>query len=255
MADYSRQDLEPRDVVTRALWGHLARGHKAFLDARAALGRRFASRFPGIAATCLAAGIDPAREPIPVRPAAHYAMGGIAVDPNGRSTIEGLWACGEAACTGLHGANRLASNSLLEAVVMARAVATDVAGARSSRARREPQVPVSKPAFVPPRVPAFICRLMSENVGVQRDHASLRKAMQKLAPIAFGSGAAADPAFVGFMIAASAFRRQESRGAHWRTDLPRRSPNLARRATLTLDEARRMLGEATHQHVPARLGA
>ena len=94
-----------------------ATGHRVFLDARRALGDGFAARFPAIAAHCRAAGIDPARAPIPVRPAAHYHMGGIAVDGAGRSTVAGLWACGEAPSTGLHGANRLASNSLLEAAV------------------------------------------------------------------------------------------------------------------------------------------
>jgi L-aspartate oxidase len=115
MADCSRADLEPRDVVARAVWWHLAEGHRVFVDARSALGARFGERFPSIAARCRAAGLNPAVEPIPVRPAAHYHMGGIAVDEAGRSSIDGLWACGEAAATGLHGANRLASNSLLEA--------------------------------------------------------------------------------------------------------------------------------------------
>ena len=89
-----------------------AEGRRVFLDARAAIGSRFEARFPIIAAACRAAGVDPAREPIPVRPAQHYHMGGIAVDAEGRSSVAGLWACGEVACTGLHGANRLASNSL-----------------------------------------------------------------------------------------------------------------------------------------------
>ena len=93
-------ELAPRDVVSRAVWRHLEAGHSAFLDARAVLGARFEARFPAIAASCRARGIDPARMPIPIRPAAHYHMGGIAVDADGRSTVPGLWACGEAACTG-----------------------------------------------------------------------------------------------------------------------------------------------------------
>src|SRR5260221_597505 len=120
MAGHGRAELEPRDVVARAVWRHLAQGHRVFLDARASLGPRFAQHFPIIAAACRSAGIDPARQPIPVRPAAHYLMGGIAVDAAGRSSVEGLWACGEAASTGLHGANRLASNSLLEAAARPR---------------------------------------------------------------------------------------------------------------------------------------
>ena len=117
MAGQGRAELEPRDVVSRAVWRRMGEGHRVFLDARAALGARFAARFPAVYAACREAGIDPAVQPIPVRPAAHYHMGGIAVDAAGRSSVAGLWACGEAASTGLHGANRLASNSLLEAAV------------------------------------------------------------------------------------------------------------------------------------------
>ena len=109
IAELPGAELAPRDVVARAIWRLRQSGGRAFLDARAAIGERFATRFPAIAAACHAAGIDPAREPIPVRPAQHYHMGGIAVDAEGRSSVAGLWACGEAASTGLHGANRLAS--------------------------------------------------------------------------------------------------------------------------------------------------
>lgn len=248
MADYPRQDLEPRDVVTRALWEYQKRGHRVFLDARAVPGRRFASRFPGMNAICLAAGINPVSEPVPVSPAAHYAMGGIKVDPNGRSTIEGLWACGEAACTGLHGASRLASNSLLEAVVMAQAVADDVTGARLPKLRLGPSTLPGGPVRGPAGAPALIRRLMSEKVGIQRDHASLREAITVLRPFASGSDASANAALVGCMIAVSALRREESRGAHWRTDFSQRSPGT-RRMTLCLEEATRMLEEVTDQRV------
>src|SRR5208337_911320 len=129
MADVPGGELAARDVVARAVWRHLADGHRVFLDTRAALGRDFALHFPVIAAACAMFGIDPAMQPIPVRPAAHYHMGGIAVDWHGRSSLPGLWACGEVAGTGLHGANRLASNSLLEAVVGAGSVAASVAAA------------------------------------------------------------------------------------------------------------------------------
>ena len=125
-ARFMENELAPRDVVSRAVWHHLAAGHGVFLDARTALGARFGTRFPGIDAACRAHGIDPATMPIPIRPAAHYHMGGIAVDADGRSSLPGLWACGEAACTGLHGANRLASNSLLEAAVCGERVAASL---------------------------------------------------------------------------------------------------------------------------------
>ncbi|MBV8060184.1 MAG: L-aspartate oxidase, partial [Alphaproteobacteria bacterium] len=113
MASYAQGELEPRDIVARAIWQQRQAGHKTYLDARQALGSRFAQRFPAIYALCQAAGIDPVAQPIPVATAAHYHMGGVRADTDGRTSIAGLWACGEVACTGLHGANRLASNSLL----------------------------------------------------------------------------------------------------------------------------------------------
>ena len=129
MADQPGAELAPRDIVARAVWRRRAEGHRVFLDARKHPGADFAKRYPVISAFCKMAGIDPATDPIPVRPAVHYHMGGIAVDIEGRSTVDGLWACGEVSRTGLHGANRLASNSLMEAIVCARWVAESVQGA------------------------------------------------------------------------------------------------------------------------------
>ena len=128
MAGQGRAELEPRDIVARAIWNHMGKGHRIFLDAHKALGKNFAKNFPFIHALCVEAGIDPATQPIPVRPAAHYHMGGVVTDMRGRSSVEGLWVCGEVACTGLHGANRLASNSLLEAVFSGRRIAEDISG-------------------------------------------------------------------------------------------------------------------------------
>ncbi|MGC1209300.1 MAG: L-aspartate oxidase, partial [Ornithinimicrobium sp.] len=119
-------NLASRDIVSRAVWAELTAGGRVFLDARECLGERFSTVFPGIDAACKSAGIDPATEPIPVHPAAHYQCGGVTVDRQGRTSVPGLWAVGEVASTGLHGANRLASNSLLEAVVCAGWVAEDV---------------------------------------------------------------------------------------------------------------------------------
>ena len=119
-------ELGPRDVVARAVFREVASGRGAFLDCRH-LGPELAEHFPTVFASCRAAGIDPVREPIPIAPAAHYHMGGILTDAQGRSTVDGLWACGEVASTGAHGANRLASNSLLEAVVFGARVARDIA--------------------------------------------------------------------------------------------------------------------------------
>jgi len=212
-------ELEPRDVVSRAVAGHIAAGHQTFLDARAVLRDRFAARFPLITARCRAAGIDPARQPIPVRPAVHYHMGGIAADRQGRSTLEGLWACGEVAATGLHGANRLASNSLLEAVVMADAVARSLAGTAAGT------LLVPRPVALPPTGDAGPLRaLVSDTLGVVRDRAGLSAAVTSLEAQAFRGGATADPALVALLIATAALRREESRGGHWRSDFPTSSP-------------------------------
>jgi L-aspartate oxidase len=245
MAEYSRAELEPRDVVARAMWRRLQDGHRIFLDARACLGARFAERFPGITAKCCAAGVDPVTMPIPVRPAAHYHMGGVAVDKAGRSSIVGLWACGEAAATGLHGANRLASNSLLEAVVCARWVAESVAGAPVRNSARylagnlagNPVGNLSWTRQQPLSAdPAPVRDIMMEKVGVLRDRAGLLAAIDALRPLALGDGAVSDPALVGLLVAVAALARTESRGSHCRTDFPGRSPACARRLTLRFND-------------------
>ena len=224
MAGKGRGELEPRDVVSRAVAAHIAAGHRVFLDARASLGAGFAERFPSITARCRAAGIDPVRQPIPVRPAVHYHMGGIVVDAEGRSTIEGLWACGEVAASGLHGANRLASNSLLEAVVMAGAVAASIAGTQAAPLAAARPIGLS----AAPQA-AGLRGLVSETLGVVRDRAGLERAVDRLQPLAFEGGAASDPALVALMIATAALAREESRGGHWRADFPQTSPAWARR--------------------------
>ncbi|MDG4897676.1 L-aspartate oxidase [Mesorhizobium sp. WSM4976] len=230
LADTPGGELAPRDVVARGVWRQLVAGHRVFLDARQCLGPRFANRFPAIASLCLAAGIDPAMEPIPVRPAAHYHMGGVAVDAAGRSSRRGLWVCGEAARTGLHGANRLASNSLIEAVVSAAWVATSLAAASPGTHRR------LKPAIVPPRPDASRIRpIASHALGIERDGQTLRDAARTLVPIVAGDDAVSDPALVALMITVAALRREESRGSHFRTDFPRRDAQ-PRSLRLTLGE-------------------
>jgi L-aspartate oxidase len=227
MAEYGHAELEPRDVVAHAVWRRLREGHRVFLDARTALGSRFAERFPGINAKCRAAGIDPTIMPIPVRPAAHYHMGGIAVDKAGRSSIAGLWACGEAAATGLHGANRLASNSLLEAVTCARWVAENVAGTPAKRLRPSWTGPLPLPAE-----PTRVRDIMMEKVGMLRDRSGLLTAIDALRSIALSDDPASDPAAVGLLVAVAALARSESRGSHYRTDFPNHS--LKRTYHLTL---------------------
>ncbi len=242
MAGVPGRDLAPRDVVARAIFEQLAAGRPVFLDARAALGERFATRFPSIAGVCRAAGLDPARAPIPVRPAAHYHMGGVRVDGHGRTSVERLWACGEVAASGLHGANRLASNSLVEGVTQARRVAEDVAGAAlPDTARRPLGVPLgpARPAAAA-RAEADVAalrRLMEREVGVVRDAGGLERAVLGLIGPAAGAGAAADRALVGLLIALSAHRRAESRGAQCRRDHPAPDPAWQRHSDLTLAEA------------------
>ena len=119
-------ELAPRDVVARGIWSELDHGRQVFLDAREAVGEDFERRFPTVYALCQAHGLDPRLSPIPVVPAAHYFMGGVEVDAHGRSSLQGLWACGEVTSSGVHGANRLASNSLLEGLVFGQRVAESI---------------------------------------------------------------------------------------------------------------------------------
>ncbi|MGO9420498.1 L-aspartate oxidase [Roseiarcus sp.] len=231
MADVPGAELAPRDVVARAVAAERAAGRRTFLDARAGVGVRFPERFPAIAAACRAAGVDPAREPIPIRPAQHYHMGGIAVDAEGLSSVAGLWACGEAASTGLHGANRLASNSLTEAAVFGAIVARSIASAPLGAPARV------RPANAPLRAdPASVRPILARAAGVNRDGATLAAAVGPLGALAASGSPAADPASVALMIAVAALKREHSLGAHSRIDFPER-PATPRRLRLTLGEA------------------
>jgi len=220
MADQPGAELAPRDIVARAVWRRRAEGRRVFLDARQHPGTEFARRYPVISAFCKMAGIDPAVDPIPVRPAAHYHMGGIAVDIDGRSTVNGLWACGEVSRTGLHGANRLASNSLMEAIVCAQWVAASVQVASCGPARAhtiDDPAPASDPSSVRP--------ILSHGLGVLRERHGIERTIRGLYPLATGRSAAADPALVGLMMAVAAWHREESRGGHYRSDFPDTLPS------------------------------
>jgi L-aspartate oxidase len=230
LANQPGAELATRDVVARGIWRHIAMGHRVFLDARAKPGTDFVKHFPAIVGFCRAAGVDPALQPIPVRPAAHYHMGGVVVDDAGQSSVSGLWACGEAACTGLHGANRLASNSLTEAVVCAGWVAESVAGAFAGRARRP-----TLTTLPPPPDPSAVRPILWRGASLLRDRDGLHEAARALLPLATGHGAGSDPAIVALMIAMAALRREESRGAHWRVDFPEQASD-AQRTTLRLAE-------------------
>ena len=215
MADAPSAELAPRDVVARAVHQVISEGGRVFLDARAALGYGFAQRFPSIHAMCTASGINPVHDAIPIRPAAHYHMGGIAVDESGQTTLSGLWAIGECAATGLHGANRLASNSLLEAVVTGRRAAHDIAG------RKMRTLPMaSKVGMLPDSDIGSVRPLVSRYLGVVRNGVGLRCAISKLLPIVESNECGSDPALVALAIAVFANLRCESLGGHFRSDFP-----------------------------------
>ena len=234
-------ELAPRDIVARGVFAEIAAGRGAFLDATKALGAAFATKFPTVYASCMAAGIDPAKQPIPVAPAAHYHMGGIAVDRLGRTSLKGLWAGGEVSSTGAHGANRLASNSLLEAVVYAARIAEDINGnvvARSPLAVPPPQTP--RNCAMPPLTESNLRAMMSSHVGVVRDGDRLMEAVQAFAAIEQNTGniALRNMATTALIVAACAWSRRESRGAHYRSDYPAEDPAQKHRTLTTLIEAR-----------------
>jgi L-aspartate oxidase len=234
-------ELAPRDIVARGVFAEIAAGRGAFLDAKAI--PDFAQRFPGVTASCRGAGIDPQRDLIPIAPAAHYHMGGVATGARGRTSLEGLWAAGEVACTGAHGANRLASNSLLEAVVFAGRIAEDIAGL-AARPRRH--VPHTVPKDVPnrpidPTREHVLRELMSAHVGVIRDADGLKHALAEIARIERDNARVPqlrNMATAALLVAAAALRRAESRGGHYRADFRGGDPAQANRTFMTFAEAR-----------------
>jgi L-aspartate oxidase len=241
-------ELGPRDIVARGVFASIKAGRGAFLDARAAVGAEFPRRFPTVYASCMAAGIDPATQPIPIAPAAHYHMGGVWTDARGRTSIPGLWAVGEVASTGVHGANRLASNSLLEAVVFGARVAADIAATplpdvdlRIASERTEP--PAHDRDFA---VVEELRDLMSANVGVIRDAAGLVGALKAIRRLSARTSdiEVSNMLTAALLIAASALARRESRGAHFRSDFPKEDPAFARRSQMTLADALRIADEA-----------
>ncbi|WP_229067786.1 L-aspartate oxidase [Actinoplanes sp. DH11] len=221
-------ELAPRDVVAKGIYRVLRStgADHVYLDARH-LGREFLEqRFPTIMASTRAAGVDPATELIPVAPAAHYASGGVRTDLSGRSSIPGLYACGEVACTGVHGANRLASNSLLEGLVFAKRIADDIA--RDLPAQAEPVPGDAGGGWVAdPAVRAELQRAMTRGAGVLRSADSLSAAAKELSRLAeqrsrpnTAAWEATNLLTVAAVLVANAQTRRETRGCHWREDHP-----------------------------------
>ncbi|MFD5780630.1 L-aspartate oxidase [Streptomyces sp. NPDC126933] len=257
-------ELAPRDIVAKAIMRRMGEqgAEHMYLDARHFGAPMWESRFPTILAACRAHGIDPVTEPIPVAPAAHYASGGVRTDLRGRTTVPGLYACGEVACTGVHGANRLASNSLLEGLVFAERIAADIAADAADPA--EPRGDSEAPAAVPvaastaasplplitPDARTEIQRIMSAGAGVLRSARSLTEAARALEAVHLnalrataldheGPGKAAVPGVdswetsnllcVARVLVAGAVEREETRGCHWREDRPERDDTDWRR--------------------------
>jgi L-aspartate oxidase len=223
-------ELAPRDVVARAIDLERRAGRGAFLDARAAVGEAFPHEFPFVFARCMGAGIDPRVQPIPVLPAAHYHMGGVATDLWGATSLPGLWAAGECASVGVHGANRLASNSLLEAAVFGRRAG---AAAREATWLSTRTLTASLPRDLPTDQLTSLRKQMSSDAGVARDAAGLGRLIAWLSRLEAAHGLAL-PLISARLVAEAALDRRESRGAHGRIDFPA-ADETARHSAGTLD--------------------
>ena len=222
---HPQADLAPRDVVAKEIFNQMRISGQphVWLDARKI--NDFAKRFPTIYASCVANGIDPTVEKIPVAPASHYASGGVRVDLNGQSSIAGLYICGESACTGAHGANRLASNSLLEGLVFGARIADSLA---KDLPPQEQPVEDSKTTLLDPKIVIPLQIAMSEGAGVMRSESSLRKTVQTLQELSkltsnqprIEAWEASNLHLLATAIVRSALERTETRGSHWRSDFP-----------------------------------
>jgi L-aspartate oxidase len=240
-------ELAPRDIVARAVFAQHQAGLRPMLDTRAAIGDEINDLFPSVAEYCARNGIDPTQEPIPVAPAAHYHMGGIATDVTGRASLKNLWVCGEASSTGLHGSNRLASNGLLEALVYARICADAIKEQASTAEAVEIKPNFTGTALAPDaEIVAELRETMSRNVGVVRTKDGLREALETISNVEANahSESLLNMCATATLIAASAYAREESRGAHARSDFPKSAPGPGARSKFTLAEARKIRANA-----------
>ncbi len=217
MGDHPLGDLAPRDETARTVHLARSRGRGAFLDARHAIGEAFPERFPAVFAACMSRGLDPRTTPIPIAPAAHYHMGGIAVSRSGESSVERLHAIGECASYGMHGANRLASNSLLEAVVCGTITGQRLRdlSPRAGRTVAPGSAYMTQHTALPPADLARLRRAMSEHLGVVRDEVGMSALLDLIDAL--------PPSNAGLtarLMTEQALARRESRGAHFRSDHP-----------------------------------
>jgi len=236
MPEYDdRAELAPRDIVARAILDRMQKtgADHVLLDATHLDAARVIARFPQIYRTCLDQGLDITRRPIPVSPAAHYTMGGIRTNVWGETTIPGLYACGECACTAVHGANRLASNSLLETVIFAKRVVQRTIDAPPKPVGAEPtpdaiDLSEAAPAETPSPSRQAVQSLMWDNIGIVRDGDSLSRAKATLSawhaalpkPTDRPAHELTDLVACGRLVTEAALIREESRGAHYRSDFP-----------------------------------
>ena len=225
-----RLELAPRDIVSRSIVAEMRRtgSRNVFLDMTALDAEFLRNRFPKIDATCKAFGLDIAKDLLPVSPASHYCMGGVRTDLWGRTTVPGLYAAGEVSCTGVHGANRLASNSLLEGLVFGARAGEAAAGDSRQLAEGRKQIGQSESEVRHPQsaistaVRKRVKRVMWERVGILRDAVSLKRAIAEFEQISRSNLSVSSRNFVTLasLVAKAALWREESRGGHFRTDFP-----------------------------------
>lgn len=238
-------ELAPRDIVAREIAKEIGSGGTVLLDCRDAVGNRFVDRFPSVYSACQRNGVDPLSQAIPVAPAAHYHMGGVVTDLAGAASLSGLYACGEVSRTGAHGANRLASNSLLESIVFGSRIADSIASITGGASRpKEAPAGGSAPTGADPHASHIqtLRQSMARNVGVARNATSLEETLSLIRDLEDQ----ALPEASGYrnmlaaahLVVAAAHRRHESRGGHSRLDYPQSDDALTRHLPLTLEEAR-----------------
>ena len=238
---HPQADLAPRDVVAKEIFNQMQLSGQPHVWLDATKLKDFEDRFPTIYASCIANGIDPTKEKIPVSPASHYASGGVLVDLNGQSSVPGLYICGESACTGAHGANRLASNSLLEGLVFGARIAAILA---KDLPPQEDPIEDKKTMLLDPKILLPLQIAMSEGAGVMRSETSLRKTMQTLEELSkltsneprIEAWEASNLYLLATAIVKSALIRTESRGSHWRSDYPQSSNKWLSRVIEYLDK-------------------